>query len=106
MSNIPASSVSRNTDDLQYLFESSDKHRVACPLCRDEDHDTTGNNLSIGDGRVVCFRDPVHGDDLFRDLARSGSLDPHSRFYKPKSDKRLHKNDKLSYFGQCTPRTE
>ena len=96
--NIPSCS-----EDLQYLFESSDKHRVACPHCRAEGHDTSGSNLKIGDGRVHCFRDPTHGDELFRDLAKAGSLDPHSRFYKPKSDNRLHKNDKLSYLDSVPP---
>lgn len=90
--NIPSCS-----EELQYLFESSDKHYVTCPHCRAEGHDTSGSNLKIGDGRVHCFRGPTHGDELFRDLVKARSLDPHSRFYKPKSDNRLHKNDKLSY---------
>ena len=101
--NISQPAVSRNTDDIQHLFEESDKSRVACPLCRDEGHDTTGNNLSIGGGQVHCFRDPTHGDELFRELARAGSLDPHSGFFKPKSDKRLQKYDKLSYLDAVPP---
>ena len=96
----------RNTPypDLQADFEdTTPKKRRPCPLCREEGHDTSGNNLSIGDGHVKCFRkDPEHGDILFRLFVNAGSFDPQSKFHRPRplKNKAVRKTDKLSHLDR------
>ena len=65
--NIPTHAVSRNPD-LQSAFDSPDRIRMACPLCRDAGGDTNGDHLAIGGGRVHCFSDPGHGKELWLEL--------------------------------------
>lgn len=102
--NISPSAVSRNPD-LQILFDSEQpKQRSFCPLCREEGHDTTGSNLSVGAGRIHCFRDEDHGRELWLELRpkpqRSNGIDslppvlpaddddPHGAFFNEAYDDR------------------
>ena len=54
--------------DLQFAFDSPDRTRTACPICRDAGGDGGGDHLAIGDGKVHCFSDPAHGKELWLEL--------------------------------------
>ena len=56
------------TLELSSLFDNPTATRTACPLCREEGKDSTGEHLKIGAGRVHCFSDPDHGKTLWTEL--------------------------------------
>ena len=57
-----------SSPEVSALFENSTSTRTACPLCREEGRDSTGDHLQIGAGRVHCFFDPDHGTELWSEL--------------------------------------
>ena len=66
--NISTSAYARKTPDLVIQFASESSVKTECPVCRSIGGDTAGDNLQIGHGRVTCWADKSHGDQLWREL--------------------------------------
>ena len=66
-----------------HLIDDPSKHRLACPICREDGRDTNGDHLSIGNGRVHCFADPEHGRTIWLSLrgrVNNHDTTPHIRY--------------------------
>ena len=75
-------------DSLVSLFNDVQRHRVPCPLCIEEGKRDDNSNLSIGLGRVKCFRADDHGRGIWKylnDPENNTALPP--RPVPPKSPK-------------------